>query len=141
MKIGEVLDKLDNLPYLAVSGDATLEQVAEKITDMRQVRGIYVVDEQGRLEGAISLGALIRHVIEARNKPSFFVRSLLSRITCEKVSDLMDKHVIYARKSDALDKVIDRMAGSNIKEIPIVDDQGRIIANVSILDLWKLAEK
>lgn len=141
MKIREALDKIGHLPYLAISGACTLEEIAEKITDMRQTRGIYVVDDQGRLQGTLSLGALIRHVIAARNKPDFHVRTLLARITCEKVADIMDKHVIYALVDDDLDRVIDRMVRFNIKEIPVVDQERRIMANLGILDLWALMEK
>lgn len=44
-------------------------------------------------------------------------------------------------KNDPVEKVLDWMAGRNIKEIPIVDDKRRIIAIANILDLWRLWEK
>lgn len=139
MKIGDAMDKMVNLPYLAISGECTLEEISEKIADMRQIRGIYVVDNQGRLQGTLSLGSLIRNVIAARRQPGLHVRSLLTRITSRQVADLMDRQVIYARPEDDVKKVLDRMLSSNIKEIPVVDEQRRIIANISILDLWALA--
>ena len=141
MKIGEALDTIVNLPYLAISPESCLEEAAEKITKKQHIRGIYVVDEQGRLQGYLSLGVLIRHVLEAREKPHFHARSLLARITCEKVADIMDKNVIYAQKEDDVDRVVNRMVLRNIKEIPVVDEERRIIASVGVLDLWRLVEK
>ena len=141
MKIKDALDKLGSLPYLALPAEATMEEAAEKVTGLRQVRGIYVVDDQGRLVGAISLGVLIRHITAARHRPQFHVRSLLSRLTSEQVSDLMDPSVISATGEDDLARVVDRMVRANIKEIPVVDRDRRPIAALGLLDLWNLLEK
>jgi CBS domain-containing protein len=141
MKVSEALSQLAGLPYLAVGGECTLEEVADKIKDQRQVRGIYVVDAEERLLGTVSLGVLIRHLTAARHKPLFHVRSLLTRLTSANVIDLMDKNVVYARKEEDLDRVLDRMIHSNIKEIPVVDEAKRIVAVLSLLDLGRLAGK
>ncbi|MBN1841685.1 MAG: CBS domain-containing protein [Deltaproteobacteria bacterium] len=141
MKIGEVLDKIENMPYLAISGDCALNEATEKITGVRQLRSIYVIDKHGRLQGTLSLGVLIREVIAARHKPQFSVRSLLTRITSEDVADIMDKHVIYAQRDDDLEKILERMIYHNIKEIPVVDEDQQIIANIGILDLCRLVER
>jgi CBS domain-containing protein len=141
MTIGEALNQIVNLPYLAISTDCALEEAAEKITRMPHIRGIYVVDEQGRLQGYLSLGVLIRNVVASRDKPHFTARSLLAQITSKKVAHIMDSHVIYAQENDDLEKVVDRMAHRNIKQIPVLDEGWRIIANVGILDLWKLLER
>jgi CBS domain-containing protein len=138
MNIGDALDQLGSLPYLAIAGEATMEDAANQVTGLRQVRGIYVVDAGGRFLGTISLGVLIRHITSARHRPQFHVRSLLDRITSEKLADLMDRHVIFAGKEDDLQAVMDRMLTANIKEIPVVDENRRLIGVVSLFDLWKL---
>ncbi len=141
MKIGEVLDKIENMPYLAISGDCALNEATKKISGVRQLRSIYVIDKQERLQGILSLGVLIREVIAVRHKPQFSIRSLLTRITSEDVADIMDKHVIYAKKDDNLEQILERMIYHNIKEIPVVDEDQQIIANVGILDLCRLMER
>lgn len=138
MKVSEALEQVTGLPYMEVGGEVTLEEISDMIKDQRQVRGIYVVDAEGRLIGTVSLGVLIRHLTAARRQPLFHVRSLLSRLTSSHVIDLMEKNVVYARQEEELDQVLDRMIGSNIKEVPIVDEDRRIKAVVSILDLWRL---
>jgi CBS domain-containing protein len=141
MNIKEALDSLSSLPYLAVPSAATLEEAAERVTGLRQVRGIYGVDDQGRLIGTVSLGVLLRHLTTARHRPQFHVRSLLSRLTSEQVADLMDSHVIYATTEDDVEQVVDRMIAANIKEIPVVDQDRRLIGALGLLDLWNLLEK
>jgi len=141
MKIGEALDKIGYTTYLTILGECTLEEASEKMSKMPQIRGIYVLDKQGRLEGNLSLGDLIRDVIAARYRYSFHVRSLLARITSEKVADIMDENIIFAQKGDDIKKVLDLMVNRNIKEIPVVDEERHIIASLGIIDLWKLVEK
>ena len=53
----------------------------------------------------------------------------------------MDKYVVCARKEDDLKTVLERMIDNHIKEIPVVDEDKKIIANIGIIDLWKLIEK
>jgi CBS domain-containing protein len=140
MKISQTLDKIGNLPYLRLTSDCTLEEAAEKMAKLEQVRGVYVVDDQGRLQGSLSLGVLIRNMMAVRRSHSY-VRTLLSHITVERVSDIMDRHVIFATPDDKIEDALDRMVTHNIKEIPIVDEKRRIIGNVGILALWKVVER
>ena len=141
MKVSEAVAQLSSLPYLVVDRDCTLEEVSAKIKDQRQVRGIYIKDPDGRLQGTLSLGVLIRHLTSPRHKPLFHVRSWLSRLTSGKVGDLMDKYVVYARLDEEVGDVLERMIDTNIKEIPVVDQDQQIIAVLSLLDLWGLLEK
>lgn len=141
MKIGDVLRKIGNLPYLTIHIDCTLEEASKKIADVRHLRTIYVIGHDGRLQGILSLGELIRSLISAGHKPHFHARSLLARITARKAADIMDKYVVYARKEDDPNSVLERMIDNHIKEIPVVDEDKKIIANIGIIDLWKLIEK
>lgn len=140
MKIGDVLHKIGNLPYLAIHMDCTLEEASRKIADMGHLRTIYVIGYDGRLQGILSLGELIRSLISAGHKPHFHARSLLARITAKTVSDIMDKYVVYTGKEEHPESVLERMIDNHIKEIPVVDEDKKIIANIGIIDLWKLIE-
>jgi len=140
MKIGDVLHKIGNLPYLTIHIDCTLEEASRKIADVGHLRTIYVVGHEEQLQGILSLGELIRRLISAGHKPHFHARSLLTRITAKKAADIMDKYVVYARKEDDPNSVLERMIDNHIKEIPVVDENKKIIANIGIIDLWKLIE-
>jgi len=140
MKIGDVLHKIGNLPYLTIHIDCTLEEASRKIADVGHLRTIYVIGPEGRLQGILSLGELIRSLISAGHKPHFHARSLMARITAKKAADIMDKYVVCARKEDDPNSVLERMIDNHIKEIPVVDEDKKIIANIGIIDLWKLIE-
>ncbi|HID98339.1 MAG TPA: CBS domain-containing protein [Thermodesulfobacteriaceae bacterium] len=141
MKIKDILDKADSLPCIRVHAGLPIGSVAEKLMETPQVREIYVVDKNGRLVGGVSPGRLIRMICAAKRGSQFSTRRLLTSIACEHISDIMDPRIIFARKEDNLDEVIELMLDGNIKEIPIVDQSRRIIANLGILDLWRLAER
>jgi CBS domain-containing protein len=141
MKFAEVLETIFNLPYLAIQAECKLAQASEQVTQNPQIRGIYVVDEGERLQGYLSLGVLIRHVIASRHKPQFHVRSLLSMLTAKTVADLMERDIICAHPYDTVESILDRMVQRNIKQVPVVDEDHRIIAVVNILDLWNSIEK
>jgi Mg/Co/Ni transporter MgtE len=141
MKFAEILDTIFKLPYLAISGECKLDEASEQVTRNPQIRGIYVVDNQERLQGYLSLGVLIRHVIASRHRPQFHVRSLLSMITAKKITDLMERDIVCAHPYDTIESVLDRMVFRNIKQVPVVDEEHRIITVVSILDLWNIIAK
>lgn len=140
MKIEDVLHEIGNLPYLTIHVECSLEEAAKKITDVGHLRTVYVVNHQGQLQGILSLGELIRSLITSGHKPHFHARSLLARITAKKVSDIMDKYVVYARKEEDPDSVLERMIDNHVKEIPVLDRDKKIIGNIGIIDLWKLIE-
>ncbi len=141
MKIKEILDKVLSHSYLEIPETASVDEVAEKMIMKPEVRIIYVVDEKGRVKGTLSLGYLIRSLTARRHRPRFHARSIIEYITCEKVGDIMDKDVIFAKIDDDIEKVLDLMLENNIKDIPVVDNQGKIISNIGLLDLWRFSEQ
>ena len=141
MKFAEILDTIFKLPYLAISGECKLDEASALVTQNPQIRGIYVKDEAERLQGYLSLGVLIRHVIASRHKPQFHVRSLLSMLTAKTVADLMERDIVCAHPDDTVEGILDRMVHRNIKQVPVVDEKQRIIAVMNILDLWNIIEK
>lgn len=141
MRIKDIIDKIETTPYLTVPGNCVLKEVAQLVAENRQIRGIYVVDEQGRLNGYLSLGVLIRNVIASSDRPHFHIRSLLTLAAAEKVEDVMEKHVLSATSEDDAAKMLDRMVYRNIKQIPVIDENRRILANLGILDLWGVLEE
>ena len=62
-------------------------------------------------------------------------------ITAKKVADLMERDIVCAHPYDTVESVLDRMVPRNIKQVPVVDKELRIIKVVSILDLWNIIAK
>lgn len=51
------------------------------------------------------------------------------------LSDVMSTHVRTAHENDDVDQILNEMAGSQIRRIPVVDDQERLIGIVSLGDI------
>ena len=140
MKINEILQEIREHPYLKVYETTPLNQVARELIEHPEIRSIYVVDAQERLKGTLSLGTLIRSLTAERHRPYFHTRSLLECITCQQVGDIMNEDVLSASAQDDVERVLNLMINRNIKEIPIVDQKGRLVSNVGLLDIWRLTE-
>jgi predicted transcriptional regulator len=67
----------------------------------------------------------------------------MASITMENARHMMQKHPVFAKMGEEVRIVLDRMIKSNVKEIAIIDDQRRIVGDMTMLDLLEflLAQK
>jgi CBS-domain-containing membrane protein len=100
-------------------------------------RLMYVVDEENRCQGIISLGTLIRHLFSHDFEPAIHARFLIPMITSETAKHIMNKGLICATMEDEVEAVIERMIKAGIKEIAILNSEKRIVADLTMLDLLK----
>ncbi|GAB6097702.1 hypothetical protein JCM14469_39560 [Desulfatiferula olefinivorans] len=137
MKVREIVDsnKQRKLPLVLASD--TIREVMEKMLAHPHTRLMYVIDDQGRCSGVISLGALIRHLFPGSFEPSLHSRHLIPMITAETAEHIMNRGLIYASLDDEVGIVIKEMVRAAIKEIPILDNEKRFIADITMLDLLK----
>jgi CBS domain-containing protein len=137
-KIGEVIAgglKGRDLPL--VSQESTIEEVIDAMVRYQHTRLLYVVDEDGKLLGTISLGPLVRHVFRRSHEPQIHPRFLMSMITTETAKDIMQKNPIFAREDEDVEVVLKRMIGKNVKEIAVLDSEKKVVADVTMIDLLK----
>ena len=137
MQIKDILETIKERDIPLVMEDDTIQEVLQKMLKHPHTRLIYVVDADGKCKGIISLGALIRHLFAHGFEPAVHTRFLIPMITSETARHMMDIGVIYASREDAIEAVIKRMIQSGIKEIPILDEEKRIVGDVTMLDLLK----
>ncbi|MEM7261233.1 MAG: magnesium transporter, partial [Planctomycetota bacterium] len=106
--------------FITVSSDATAREVLlilQEIIDTEVVATIYVIDEQERLEGVISL------------------RELLKAPPEDRVGDFMEEDVITAAVNDDQEEVANLARRYNLQTIPVVDDARRVVGVATIDDL------
>ena len=139
IRIADVLGELPRHPCLILDRDEPLEGLAAQVQERPVLRNIYVVDGKGQLVGHISLGRLIRYLTAIWRRDPVHYHDLLEYVSFSRVSDLMDEDVIYAFEDDMVEPMLHRMVDRDIKEMPVVDREQRIVANISILDLWRVA--
>src|SRR5690606_28460901 len=121
----------------AIFEDCTIREVIEMMVRFPHTRLIYVTDTQQRLRGTITVGSLLRHLFPYHYEGKVHGRGILRRITARKASDLMDTKTVLARPDEEVDAVLKRMAGSGVKEMAVVDNDGRIVADITAVDLLK----
>lgn len=137
MTIAELLQTIDERPLPLVAEGETIAGVLQVMVNYPHTRLIYVVDAQGCCTGTISLGVLIRHFFAHRFEPAVHSRHLIPMITSQTAEDIMSRQLIYAVKEDKVEKVVQIMIKAGIKEIAVLDEDRRVIGDLTMLDLLK----
>ena len=112
-----------------------LSKIVAAFKKSRHARLVYVVDENQHLSGAISLGNLAKHLLFHLNDREIDNLHLMNMALAETAMDYIDRPVISAELSDSIEAVLAKMLKASIKEIPIIDTQGRLVADMTLVDI------
>ena len=88
----------------------------------RDVGSVLVVDRAGRLVGIFTERDLLRHYLEAQSK---FLYLTVDRV--------MTSPVVTVPPTATLDVALDLMAKKNIRHLPVVDKEGKVVGYLT----WK----
>ncbi len=124
-------------PVPAVNERSTIEDVIQAMIRCEHSRVLYVVDDDGRLTGTISLGSLVRQAFARSHEPRIHPRSLIGLMTARTAKDMMQSKPVQASDDEEIGTVIKRMVEANIKEIPVVDRDKRVVGDLTMIDLLK----
>ena len=136
-KIADLVERLKQRKVPVVSKRATVSEIIDAFAASDHSRILYVVDDEGSFRGVLSLGNMIRHVFFHYHDPSIDSRSLVSMVVSETAGDFMQQEPMVTMLSDDVEAVLQRMIDHNVKEIPILDDEKRVVADLTIVDLLK----
>lgn len=89
----------------------------------REVGSVLVVDRAGRLVGIFTERDLLRHYLEAQSKFLYLT-----------VDQVMTSPVITVSPTTTLDAALDLMTTKNIRHLPVVDKEGKVVGYVT----WKI---
>ena len=89
----------------------------------RDVGSVLVVDRAGRLVGIFTERDLLRHYLEAQSKFLYLT-----------VDQVMTSPVVTVSPTTTLDAALDLMATKNIRHLPVVDKEGKVVGYVT----WKI---
>jgi CBS-domain-containing membrane protein len=130
----------DFRPYEApaqVSDDVALVDLVEVFINTPILHNICVVDKAGKLAGMINRKMVFRgvfsHHVTARSR----VSNLLSLLTAETSGEIMATHIVTANETDSVDEVIRNIIVHNIREIPVLDNTGRVLGFITLLRLMQ----
>lgn len=135
--VADLIARLPARPVPVIAEDATAGEVVNGFSASPHTRLLYVLDAGGRLAGVISLGRLVRHVLNSYHEPSIHSRHLLNMLGSETAAHLMQKETVSAFLAEELEPVLRRMINNNVKEIAVLDSDDKVVADLTMVDLLK----
>ena len=137
-RVTELVTLLKERRLPLIHEKANIEEVVDAMIRFEHSRLLYVVDDDGKLTGTISLGLLARHVFSASHEPQIHPRFLVGMITAERAKDIMQKNPVVATEEEEVGIVLKRMIRTNVKEMPVLDGEKKVIADLTMVDLLRL---
>ncbi len=133
-----------------LSPDNTLKEAvillrtARKGEEKAVLKGLPVLDRDGRLVGMLSMTDILKAVhpsyMSLMNLSNFtwegMVESLAKSAADNKVETVMSKNVITVKEDDPLMECVDLMLKNCIKRLPVVDNSGKVIGMLYESDIF-----
>jgi len=122
-----------------VRENATLHQVAKDLISDPKTRAVYVVDEERRLKGIITLESIMKYAfrhhlgVESIHPPVKF-------LTAERAEEIMIPPV-YAKEEDTLEETLGKMLRHELEELPVVDEDLKVIGDLNMLEILSIWEE
>lgn len=135
MRVADLVKRLGERPLPVITEEATVDEVIAAFAGSVHTRLLYVVDDAGRLCGVISLGRLVRQVLHSYHEPKIHARHLMNMISAETARHLMQQETVSALLTEDMDTVLHRMISSNVKEVAVLDEAGKVVADLTLVDL------
>lgn len=135
MKVSDIVARHRKRELPLVGEHKPIDELARAIEWHRHSRQLYVVDEQGLLLGNITLGRLVMYVFASSHGESMNPRHVMGLITCTCAGDLMTEGTITVRMDESVEEVLERMVDSRVDEVPVTDEKGRVVADLTMIDL------
>jgi len=117
-----------------VSEDADPMEIAKKMIENPKTRSVYVADNNRKLLGLIPVSYLVQYLFFEYIPDEFLYYRAIKPLETVKAKDIMIPPV-YVKEDDSIDVAFQKMASHNIKELPVVNDDLKIIGDLNILEL------
>jgi CBS domain-containing protein len=140
MKIREILEHIGDRDFPYVSENSDINEVIRVAARFPHTGLVYVIDKQKILLGVITVGSLMRHLYPYHYEDKIHPRDILRTISVENASHLMSSGNVSASPDETVEVILKRMASTGAKEIAVVDSDGRILADITAIDLLKYHE-
>ncbi len=137
VKIRALLTRVRERALPLVRDSSSIEGVIKAMIQFEHSRVLYVVNEHEQLIGTISLGLLVRHVFAQSHEPQIHPRLLMGMLMVETARDIMQTKPVCAREDDDVGTVLKSMIEANVKEIPVLDENSRVVGDLTMIDLLK----
>ncbi len=118
-----------------VSEAARLLRTARRDEGKIGVKGLPVLDSEGKMVGFLSMGDILKAVfpfyMTLANLGNFtwdgMVVNIAEKAGHKKVSELMTKEVVSVKEDAPLMECVDHMLKTNVKRLPVIGEDGRVV--------------
>jgi len=139
LRVEEVSDKLIVQPSI-ISIDADIKELIDVMLEDPVARKVYVVDPKGKLVGMVTTETLLRLIgyrVGVRTGTLSFYKFLRDTLK-EHVKDVMEAPV-FVRPDTMLTDALLKMLEEHINDVPVVDEEGKLIGELNSLELFTQA--
>ena len=134
IKVGNIRNLITQEASIVYENDNLLK-VAEKIVEDPKTRAVYVVNSENKLVGIIPVIELVQYLYYEYIPPEYILYRFPLIMSGEpKAKDIM-LPPLYVKDDDSLEDAFKKMFKNNLKELPVVDDEMRVIGDLNILEL------
>lgn len=124
--------------FVKVAEQDQISQVVVKIAEDKETMLACVLDEEGRLKGIITPKEVLRAVeiqeFGTIRRPFFEGPEILRILSSKYAKDIMSSPV-SVKPEDSIDKAIDIMLDKGFYEVPVVDEQGKIVGLINYFSI------
>lgn len=122
-------------PYSGfVEKNASLDDIAKMMIGNPNLKSIYVIDDEQKLVGRVTLKILIKHEFINLLPSSFDYFDALEFIGDKSAEELMVKP-FFVKDNDTLKTAFIKMYENDLEELPVVDDNLHLIGNIDLIEL------
>jgi len=115
--------------------DTPIDEIAKKILINPVTHSFYVIDDEARLVGKITLAKLVEHLFgDIILENSFDVFLAIHLSSKKKAGDIMMKP-IYVTPEATLKDAFLKMHQNNLLEMPVVDEDMRVLGDLNLIEL------
>ena len=132
----------DFRPYVApsvVDENAHVTDIVQHFVMNPSLHHVCVVDGDNRLLGLINRKRLFKSLFSHHVAADSRVSNLFTYLTATTSSQIMFTHILSATEEGSIDEVIRIMIEHSIREIPILDGEGRLqgfLTTLKIMHEW-----
>ena len=114
--------------------DATIEKVVQVILKDPKTRCVYTIDKEGKLTGIITLTTLAKYALRSSvPHPLWNFRTI--DFVADHLAGTIKTEPIFVHDRDDLETAFQKMFNHDLEELPVIDENGKVIGNLDMLEL------
>ncbi|MBS7651447.1 CBS domain-containing protein [Candidatus Bathyarchaeota archaeon] len=127
---------------LIVNENDSLNTIVRAFSEQSSCSGVFVVDKKGRYRGVITRADLLNWArfklgVGIRSERFISLRDVRRYVFSTTAREIIHRHSYdaYVKPDDDLIKALDLMVSMDVIDIPVVDEQGRILGDLKLSDV------